>query len=322
MKKQRVSARSSQSCLVFMAVLALVGVGCGGATTGTTRQGNGITNAGTSAAGAAAGSGAGSGGSIGVGKADSGATGTSGTGAAGSVAAPADSGIARVFDAGSESGRNDVVVGKICERMSTIQCAGEAFCCTNPGRTEAECKATMLQGCTTQLMIDDIAANPITGFDAIFATAAFTHYEDITSKCDPGVAAWGESVDGLRGILRGTRNAGQSCTPATTSLSNKVPAAAALASCNDLATQACLPRNITLWSCAPKNGVGGNCFSDVNCTAGLYCDNPKFKLTGTTCKTRKADGTACVNPNECASLFCKKSVCAPTSQQAAFCLQN
>jgi hypothetical protein len=76
------------------------------------------------------------------------------------------------------------------------------------------------------------------------------------------------------------------------------------------------------WKCAPKAGVGAPCFTDVNCSAGLFCNNPQAKFN-IKCEARKPAGAACVNANECESLQCKKKTCAALGDaQAAYCLLN
>jgi hypothetical protein len=229
------------------------------------------------------------------------------------------------FDAGHDAQRNAVTPGELCERLSTLQCAGEAFCCDSPGRTNKECKSEMLAGCKKVVHLDEIAMNPTTGFDAARAEAAFAGFEKLAEKCDPSIAAWGSSADGLRGLLQGTVRPGGNCAPRGAATSMAV-VAAALASCEEPEAYTCLPRSTRLsgtfdWTCAEQSEAGGACFSDYNCEDGLFCDNPK-RLLGARCKTRKAEGSACKLPNECASLFCRNDACAPADSQAAYCLKN
>ncbi len=223
-----------------------------------------------------------------------------------------------VFDADSANpDRNKVQAGTICERLATIQCEGEEFCCDNPGRDYVSCKASMKEGCETELLADMIASRPIAGFDPLHAEAAFTEIERLASECDPSIAAFGESLQGLRGIFKGTLPAGERCTPLNPL--DRAAAGASLASCMNGETTACLPKGLS-WSCDPRTDVGGDCFSDVNCFDGLFCDNPDFEVSGSTCMERKAPGTACVAPNECTSLACKGGACAEPGVQAAYCL--
>jgi hypothetical protein len=211
--------------------------------------------------------------------------------------------------------RNKVAAGEICERLSTVQCAGEAACCTTPGRTFDACKTAMKAACVDGLYLDDISTNPIAGFDAARAEAAFTEFEHLASLCDPGVGAWGVTVDGLRGITQGTLESGSNCAPPDPTKPRA--AAAYLAACKNPETTACLPTYLG-FSCAARRDVGKQCFSDVNCVDGAYCDNPDFPtLPNGLCKQRKPDGQPCSKGNECASLSCFGSVC---DQQKAYCL--
>lgn len=231
---------------------------------------------------------------------------------------PAGTGGERVFDAGNDPNRNNVATGSMCDRLSTIQCAGEAFCCSSPGRDFATCKQVMQEGCDDQLMFDALASDRKTGFDPEHARLAYTEIERRASICDAGIAAFGESVDGLRGMFKGTVAPEGSCT--TLNPTFREEAGKALASCLDPAINACLPTSILRWTCTPHADVGGDCFSDVNCHAGLFCDNPDFNIEGSTCMTRKANGDACGLPNECESLFCKQGVCVEATVDSAYCL--
>ncbi len=241
-------------------------------------------------------------------------------GAAGSIATVTEP---PVYDSGSDVNRNAVRANQICERLSAIQCAGEEHCCDKPGRTKAQCYASMLNVCTTQLHLDEIAARSNAGFSTDAAKLAFDTFDTYASQCDTHVATWGISVAGLRGILLGTIAANGNCAPPGFTVTDPVADGAALASCKDLTTHACLPGSLGLsWKCQPKSDVNGQCFTDVNCKDGLYCDNPQLSLSSHPCLTRKEVGAACVGPNECKSLYCKHSVCVTADQQAAYCLAN
>lgn len=223
----------------------------------------------------------------------------------------------RMFNAGDAPDRNAVRAGTICERLATIQCAGEEFCCLNPGRDVAACKQDIRSSCDQDALVDDIAAEPVTGFDAAQAMTVFTELERLASQCDPMFAAYAESFDGLRSIFRGTVEAGGDCRP--TNPLNKTQAGAALASCTDYASQACVP-SLAAWTCTRHAAAGGHCFSDINCQPGLYCDNPDFAVGGADCLQRKAIGASCALDNECLSLFCRGGACVNADVQAAYCL--
>lgn len=227
--------------------------------------------------------------------------------------------------AGTAPDRNMVSSGDVCDRLATIQCAGEQHCCTAPGRDFDTCKATMKQGCIQDLYLDAVSADPVSGFDAGRAATAFTEYERQASTCDAGVAAWGAGNEGLRSMLVGTANAGGNCQPSGT-IPSEAQVAAALTSCKDGAGQACQPRGLTpvtiMWRCEGRTAAGGDCFTDANCQDGLYCDNPDLADLVASCVPRLAEGSACGTPNECASLMCKGGTCVAADQQAVYCLDN
>lgn len=221
-----------------------------------------------------------------------------------------------------DPGANAVKAGELCERLSTIQCAGEELCCDAPGRDFATCKAAMKAGCETSIYLDKISLDSRSGFDAARAKTVFETIETKAMACDPGTAAFGESADGLRGIFQGTVPPKGGCQP---DVGSKAKAAAALASCQNPGANACLP-NPPLgisWSCAPHSAQGGPCFTDINCNPGLYCPNPMLVPTsGAVCTPRKAVGEGCGAPNECESLFCKGGKCVAADKQAAYCLKQ
>jgi hypothetical protein len=230
------------------------------------------------------------------------------------------SGGGAVFDAGSDPNRNQVQPGMLCDRLAVIQCAAEAYCCDAPGRSVEDCQRTISSACATDLFLDQIAAKPSTGFDAPAAAAAYTELERRSSECDLGIAAWG--LTALRGILKGTLAPNQSCKPqGTAAITDRQAQATALASCTNIEQYACLPMSLLGdWTCAPKNARGGSCVTEDNCQPNLYCRNPNMAPLGQ-CEERLADGAACTNPTDCASLYCKGGRCVAVDQQVAFCLE-
>jgi hypothetical protein len=220
------------------------------------------------------------------------------------------------FDAGTDPGRNRVPGGQVCERFATIQCAAEAACCGNPGRSFDQCKQVQLNGCVNDVYLDAITANSITAYSIDQAEAAFTTFEQMAARCDPTVATW--AAGAMRGIMQGTINPGGSCKPPSTL--DRPVVAAHLAACREGNTTACRPVNLSQWTCESRAQVGGPCFTDLNCVDGLYCDNPQLRPTGATCKQRKADQSGCAAGNECMSLLCKGGVCVPATVGAAYCL--
>ena len=134
----------------------------------------------------------------------------------------------------------------------------------------------------------------------------------------PAIRCSGASPSGLMGMFRGTLDADDSCSPGLTT--NMSAAAAALASCSNVATTACLPRSALSWRCDPRGQVGDPCFTDLNCVDGLHCPNPEFEFGRSDCAARKAVGSPCMLPNECESLFCRGGACVEATTQNAYCL--
>lgn len=212
---------------------------------------------------------------------------------------------------------NRVAPGAVCDRFAAIQCAAEQSCCDAPGRTFAECHATQLSACRDDAYLDTISQNPVTGYSVDAAETAFSEFERLASACDPAIASWASSSAGLRSITLGTIAPGGDCTPP---LGSDTPTSAAYAvSCTQGATTACLPALLG-WTCTPRGQAGAACFTDLNCIDGLWCDNPNLDVSGDVCKPRKADGSPCLQPNECASLTCQAGTCVAATVQTAYCL--
>jgi hypothetical protein len=227
------------------------------------------------------------------------------------------------FDAGTDPNRNKVTAGSICQRVAEIQCAGEAFCCSMPMEQLADCETAQKMACSQTLSLDVVAMDPVTGFDMAKASAALEKFENLASKCDTTISAFGISLDGFRGIAAGTVAAGGTCNPSSTA-SNKVAAsAAALVSCTDAANNSCLPAPTGMdWKCAPRADAAGKCFSDANCKDGMFCDNPNLDPAGGPCTMRKAAGADCMASNECSSLACVDGKCVTQTKDTAYCLKT
>jgi hypothetical protein len=232
-----------------------------------------------------------------------------------------------VFDAGSDPNRNNVTAGNVCGRLAQIQCAGEAFCCTNPGRDRAACEAAQRSTCTSKGYVDVISAAPAAGFDPAHAATVFMELERLASTCDASIGSYAATPQGLVGIFKGTSPPGGGCGPGGSPLDppSKEQAAIALASCSSIETNACMtPSDTSLdWSCMPKTGAGGECLTDLNCQAGLFCNNPKLaagEFAIGSCMARKAAGTPCAAGPECMSLYCVAGTCGAADPQAAYCL--
>ena len=226
--------------------------------------------------------------------------------------------VDRMFDAGTDPNRNNVTAGNLCARLAQIQCAGEQYCCEQPGRDRAMCESTMRDACMEDAYLDAISSNDATAFDAATAAATFAEVERLASICDPSIVRFSISRDGFMSMFRGTAQSGDSCFPAGT---NPAIAAAKLASCTDIARFACLPQSVLSWRCVERGAAESPCFTDVNCLDGLYCPNPDLKIGQSKCEPRKPLGAQCTWGNECESLFCEAGACVPESQRNAYCLQ-
>jgi hypothetical protein len=248
----------------------------------------------------------------------------------GSVAPPPDAGPPPAFDAGTDPNLNQVQPGGICSRLATLQCAGEAHCCTNPGRTFDACFTAQSDACTNELQLDLIAADPVTGFDAEMTAQVLSRFEELAADCDPTITIWGGSMDGLRRMLQGTVQPGGSCMPAEEIIPSVAGYGAALASCAQIDTHACLftgngpipiPVPPTSATCTERGEEGAACFVDTNCIDALYCANPDGQYSTGTCAPRKPIGASCAAALECESRFCNTGSCLERTQQTAFCLQ-
>ncbi|MET0387651.1 MAG: hypothetical protein ABW321_16900 [Polyangiales bacterium] len=224
------------------------------------------------------------------------------------------------FDAGTDPARNEVQPGSLCARIAAIQCAGEAHCCSMPGSTVERCTSELTSACRDTLYLDTIASNPVTGFDRNATRTFLDELERRSEACDPEVGAWFISPQGLRGILKGTIGPGASCKPPGADLSNRPVMAAALGSCQQSETHACLPGSLLgNWTCEPKGGAGSNCATDDNCLAGLFCEDadPLGR-----CAQRRQVGAECTEGlTECSSLYCSNERCVPPDAEVAFCLE-
>lgn len=220
------------------------------------------------------------------------------------------------FDAGTAHDRNAVVGGELCDRLATIQCAGEGACCPSAGRNFDACKSDLTATCNSKLLFDQIAAQPSAGFDAVRTHTVIDEIERLAAACDPGLVAFNGALHGPRSMFAGTVGPDQSCRPSN--VLSTPQGAAAVVACTMAESQACLP-SLTTWTCTPRGGAGSPCFTDFNCFDGFFCPNPNLDLAGANCAARKADDAGCAAGNECASLFCGGGRCVPPSVEGAYC---
>lgn len=226
----------------------------------------------------------------------------------------------RVFDAGRDPKRNQVKPGGICARFAAIQCAGEHFCCDTSQRSPADCNAAMRGLCSELLHLDEVAASPLVNFDLELLGSSLAELERRAALCDPAGAAWALSPEGFAGSIKGTLGSGDDCAPEGGAAAPLDALLIALMSCRSANRLACLP-SATGFACAPRSTRNGQCFTDLNCGDGLYCDNPEAGFDGS-CMPRKPEQAACAAANECASFLCRAGHCAAEDDvQAAYCTE-
>jgi hypothetical protein len=207
----------------------------------------------------------------------------------------------------------------LCERWAMLRCDGEARCCSDAGRDRDACVQALQASCEDQLHLDEVASNPVSGYDGEDAQRKLEQLEQLVASCDPSVARWELSVGGLRGVFAGTLAQGQSCKPGDVLTADRATLAAAVVACSDAEHIACLPATLLGdWTCAPKQPAGAGCLTDENCESGDYCDNPDASPLGT-CAATLPLMAACTGASQCESSACVGGVCAELNAQSAYC---
>jgi hypothetical protein len=223
----------------------------------------------------------------------------------------------RVFDAGDDPLRNRVPAGKVCDRLTTIMCAGEQYCCPRNDRSLGACKQAAMNGCTSYL--DPWSANPALAYDIDRAEAAFGEFEKRASACETGIVPWVISNAGFRGVARGTIEPGSSCFTFEAGAPITTDAIALLGSCAGPESYSCMYDPPSRWMCAPRSDIGGPCFTDINCMDGLYCVTLGSLSK---CAPRMPNGATCSSPLACESMNCDYTVsrCVPATLESVYCL--
>jgi hypothetical protein len=184
----------------------------------------------------------------------------------------------------------------------------------------------MAAACKMNAYLDDIANNNVSGYSQAQTQAVLDKLEQYATACDPNVTLWAAQPDGLRAMFQGTIAANGTCKP--TGLPSVANYGAALASCTQAATHACLftgdgptapPQTAT---CAARGNAGATCFVDTNCKDGSYCLNPQMKYSGGKCTALKQNGAQCTTDTECASFTCRSAVCVAPTAQTAYCVST
>ena len=207
----------------------------------------------------------------------------------------------------------------LCERWATLRCDGEARCCSNPGRDHSACVQALQGSCEQQLHLDEVASNPVAGYDPVAAEGKFDQLGQLIASCDPSLASWELSAGGLRGVFDGTLAQGQSCKPGDVLTADRATLAAAVVACSDAEHVACLPTSLLGdWTCATKQSEGAGCLTDENCASGNYCNNPNQSPLGT-CTALLPLMAACTGASQCESSACVKGACVELSAESAYC---
>jgi len=207
----------------------------------------------------------------------------------------------------------------LCERLARLQCEAEQRCCEAPGRDLETCQTIYRDECEQSVHLDQVAANSRSGFDKSAAEETFARLERELEACSPDIARWSASRLGLRSIFKGTAAEGESCKPEQFLSLDRALQAAALVSCRDPETTACLPISLLgEWTCVPKSAVSANCLTDDNCEEDAFCSNPQQDPLGR-CELRAPEGSVCADAAQCATLFCRSGECVRPSVQEAYC---
>lgn len=228
------------------------------------------------------------------------------------------SGMGGDGDGDGDGASNDVEPAGICARVAAIQCAAQEDCCEDPNKqTVAACMTEALDNCED---LAAVAADDRVAYDRAAMKTALDDYQTRAAACDPSVAERAVGASGFATAFDGTVAAGGDCLPTggadTTDFTDL---GAALASCMNSSTTACLP-TATTWTCAARGGADSPCFTDLNCQDGLYCNNDDAQTVGGgVCTARKAAAAACNSANECESFVCTSGSCASDNVQEIFC---
>jgi hypothetical protein len=223
----------------------------------------------------------------------------------------------RFFDAGGDQFRNRVTAAQACDRLTTIQCAAERYCCPRDDRSFDRCKQAL--GNYYCQYIDVWSVQPVVAYDIDRAQAAFDEFEKRASACDTTILPWAISDSGFRLVARGTIAPGGTCY----SLDAGAPTTdvfAFIASCGVPEAYSCLPDPASNRAvCAPRSAIDGACYTDLNCLDGLFCDSTRQPPV---CAPRRQNGAPCSTPLACESMRCEPQAlrCVPATLESAYCL--
>ncbi len=198
------------------------------------------------------------------------------------------------FFGACRSGEGEADVSSFFQKRAELICQKNFGCCTG-----ADLLADSPETCAASNRLNDndsaLSSSIEDGQASFDAQAAEECFRQIAAL---DCAAWAQVIRGddpapCRGIIKGKRSSGESCTRDY-----------------ECASLFCLktPQN-NVGRCAAKGSAGAPCALNVaSCIDGLTCLDPG---TGPVCTARRAEGTTCSRGRECESGHCKSSMCGP-----------
>jgi hypothetical protein len=185
-------------------------------------------------------------------------------------------------------------VSSFFQQRAELICKKNFECCTG-----VDLLSESPESCAASNRIndnDEALSSALQDGQASFDTKAAEDCFRAVTALDCG--AWAEVISGedpvaCRGIIKGKRGSGESCTRDY--------------ECASLYCQKTPQVNVGV--CAAKGAQGAPCALNLaSCLEGLTCLDPG---TGPVCALRKDEAAQCDRGRECASGYCKDSVCRP-----------
>lgn len=226
-------------------------------------------------------------------------------------------------DAGGDpvdAGAERLPVTEFCQRYVDIVCDGVRDCCSRvPDPSEdwdqTTCRRTASDQCGATIGL--VLARDYLEWDEEAAYRALTEGQAfIDDSCNPNVQDWYIDLDGFFSPIRGTRAAGEECTPSDTRSTTEI--LASVLSCED--GLRCI-RGTGRWSCISPSELGDPCSFAFDCAdTGARCTGGLFSKT---CQIPgEAEGASCLLADQCESLICRSARCQPVTRDAVYCLEG
>jgi hypothetical protein len=218
----------------------------------------------------------------------------------------------------ADPGGGPIPATVLCARLTEIFCAAEQACCTEPTRRHASAEACVAErGPDCETSLTPIFTDSRTGYSSARARERIDDLLAMTAACDPAAAAWTVTRAGLLGVMEGTVALDGNCSPAYSG--DLAPGMVCLA------PQSCLLEQVVMTfegTCGAARGLGGDCFTDLECQDGLYCEPPNNWFGGGgSCTARLANGGSCGdNDTACLSWSCEAGLCAVATANSTYCL--